>query len=199
MNKGWVVSLGLVISSLALIGCAPTSTITITPKNITTTSTATVTQTITAPPITITQTMTAPPITITVTSTPSPTTTTPGTPIIVITYSGITTNQIGSGSFPNTPQQGYIYLVVTFSIENRGYSEFRISSSYFNVVVNNILYEDDLFASVDLEDYMTRVSVLNGGTFTGSLAYEVKITDIGLGFTPVYDGYGTFNIEWIEQ
>ena len=102
-------------------------------KSVTSTQTATLTapggtnyQTSTATPPTVT--ITYPPVTIyspppTTSYSPPPPTTGIGRSII-ITYSGATATQIGTGSFPVKPASGNVFLVVNMTIQNQGYASF---------------------------------------------------------------------------
>lgn len=116
---------------------------------------------------------------------------------IVVNSSATTMTQLGSGSWPDTPSNGYIFLVITLTIQNQGYDSISVGQYYFSLVINNIKYDYE-FSSY-LENSLNQVNVLNGGTIQGQILYEIPISVVGLDYQLTYGGYGTYNFEWIKQ
>lgn len=111
---------------------------------------------------------------------------------VTIKYTERTMDMIQPGYF--VPHFGFIFLVVTFQIQNHANQEFNTNPNYFHVVVNKVKY-DFSSDSYSFEDVLTPVSLLKGGSVSGSLAFEVPAGTIT--YTPVYDQPGTnFQIQW---
>jgi len=134
-------------------------------------------------------------------SSPLPSTTlnqtTISTPTIMIGFSGVTTNRIGVAS-PKTPEQYYTFLIVTYTIINNGYSQFSVSPFYFNVMINAIKYNYDSSSNY-VDKYFPTVTVMEGGTLTGQLAYQIPSYPANVSFNPVYEGVANYNIQWTPQ
>jgi uncharacterized repeat protein (TIGR02543 family) len=121
----------------------------------------------------------------------------PTTPIIIITYSSMTTTQIGTGFFPDEPESGNVFLVLDMTINNQGYDSFNTNQFYFSVIVDNVEYSTAFV--VHLDNKLESVDILDGGTVQGKLAFEVPEKVNILGFEVVYDAWDWYNIEWIRQ
>ncbi len=114
---------------------------------------------------------------------------------IIISYSLKTATQIGS-DYPSLPSSGDIFLIVSFNIENNGYSSFNTNPFYFSVITNNIKYNYSADSYL-LDNQLKIVDILNGGTLKGDLAFEVPANSTD--FQIQYNGLGGFNIQWVRQ
>ncbi len=112
---------------------------------------------------------------------------------IVITYSDRTTDSLGDFS---KPKAGNTFLVVTMTIKNNGYDKFGTNQLYFSVVTNNVK-RDSSFDSGMLTDKLDLVDLLDGGSTTGSLAFEVPTgtTDYKL----QYKSFDDYNIIYNKE
>lgn len=125
--------------------------------------------------------------------TPSPT----PTGNIAISYSGLTKQSItwegSSGySYDEKPNSGRVFLEVTMTVKNNGYVSFNTNPNYFYVTVDQIKYSYD--ASTFLLDKWETVDVLDGGTFTGTLVFQIPSTATSFGIG--YDAWSYYNIVW---
>jgi len=91
---------------------------------------------------------------------------------------------------------GYTYLVVSLDIENKGYESFSTNSFYFSVIVSNVEYDTTW---VGLEDKLKAVDLLNGGSTSGKLAFEVPKDVSTTSYQLKYQAWESYNIEWIAQ
>ena len=91
---------------------------------------------------------------------------------------------------------GYTYLVVSLDIENKGYESFSTNSFYFSVIVSNVEYDT---AWVALEDELKTVDLLNGGSTSGKLTFEVPEEVTSTGNQLKYQAWETYNIKWIKE
>jgi hypothetical protein len=121
----------------------------------------------------------------------------PVTQKITITYSSMTTTQIGTGYFPDKPDPGNVFLVLDMTIKNQGYDSFSTNQFYFSVIVDNVEYDTAFVTELDNE--LKLVDVLDGGTVRGKLAFEVPNKVTTLGFEVVYGAWNDYNIEWVRQ
>ncbi len=104
----------------------------------------------------------------TISPTPSPTT----APTIAIKHEGVTYKTlVDQYGIANTPDAGYVWLVINMTITNKGYDSFNTNPLYFSVTVNNVKYEYDS-VTYSYGNWNT-VDILNGGSFTGSLVFQV--------------------------
>lgn len=122
---------------------------------------------------------------------------TPATRKVVITFSSTTMTQIGTGILADKPEAGHVYLVLDLSIENQGYDSFSASPFYFYLVINNVKYSTALV--FNLENELMSVDVLDGGRVTGKLAFEVPLEAVTRGYQITYEGFETYNIEWVRR
>jgi hypothetical protein len=92
--------------------------------------------------------------------------------------------------------QGYTYLIVTLEIHNNVNRTFDSDPDNFYVVVNSIKYARD-YATYDLPDALKPLEVLEGGTLSGSIAFEVPetTTDYTLGYSALFT---VFEINWVH-
>ena len=94
---------------------------------------------------------------------------------------------------------GSAFLVVNMTIHNQGYDTFSVNPLYFKAVVDNVAYSYSTYSYKLGDEGYTRLgvaSVLDGGTFTGALAFEVP-----QGYSQVsmqYQGLRTYSIDWIR-
>jgi len=193
----------LLLIPVLLLGCTSpgqsepsnvnTSTVTVTSTITVTVPAVTVTTVLTPPTATITETVTSTLPTVTITAnTPTPT----SSQQIVITYSGIIQNQIGTGDSAIQPPPGNAFLVVFMTIKNQGYDSFSVSPIYFSLIANNIKYSSSIY-SYSLQNSLPSVDVLNGGSLTGSLAFEVPSSTTT--YTVKYEAFKTYNIQLVKQ
>lgn len=117
---------------------------------------------------------------------------------IIITYSATTMTQIGTGYMADTPKAGYVYLVLNMTIQNQGYDSFSVNPFYFSVVVSNVKYHTAFVTELDNE--LGWADVMNGGSMSGNLAFEVPSSVTYSGFHPTYEAFlTTYNIQWSGQ
>jgi len=134
------------------------------------------------------------------TTTTTESTTTTVAQNIAISYSGTIKNEIDytMGDYPYTaqPNSGKTFLVVNMAIKNNGYDKFNTNPYYFHVAVNNIQYDYDS-NTYYLADKLDSVDVLNGGTLTGSLVFQIPTSVASAPFNLTYDvPFVTYNIIW---
>jgi len=112
---------------------------------------------------------------------------------ILMSCSYRTTKLIGTYNKPNA---GKTFLVVTVTIKNQGYYEFRVYNSSFIIESNNIRYGHIFLTGLTTE--LQEVTLLNGGQISGDLAFEVpegiSPSDIKIG----YKAQSGYNIEWVK-
>ena len=117
---------------------------------------------------------------------------------IAISYSGQTayfiTTQSGSTI---TPASGMVFLEITMTIKNNGYDvSFNTNPSYFSVTAENIKYSfDGVTFSLGKWDI---VDVLNGGTYNGTLVFQVPLTASSFTIDCQQISLTEFNIIWIK-
>ena len=131
------------------------------------------------------------------TQTPSPTPTPTSTPnptaLITISYSS--TTQIGTAMFPDELSPGFVYIIVNMTIQNNGYESFDIyPQNDFYAVADSVLYSTTPVSYLENE-LPGEFGILDGGTVTGSLAFEVP--EGTTAFSMQYEGYG--NIQLVQQ
>jgi|GEM_PF-4570542 len=119
---------------------------------------------------------------------------------IIISYSSTVENEIKYtiGGYPYTiqPDSGKVFLVVNMTIKNEGYDKFSVNPFYFNAIVNNIQYGYDS-NSYYLVNYLESVDVLNNGTLTGSLAFQIPVSDSSSLLNLTYNApFVSYNIIW---
>ena len=189
-----ILLLGCTSPSQSGLNIVDTSTITSTTTVVVPVSAKTVTQEITPATVTITETVTS---TLPIITIPTITTTSTSGQQIVITYSATIQNQIGSGDFADKPSPGNVFLVVNMTINNLGYDSFSVNPFYFSLASNNIKYSSS-FYSYSLPNNLQSVDILNGGSLTGSLAFEVPSGTAT--YSMQYEGiFTTYNIQWIKM
>ncbi|WAM22591.1 MAG: DUF4352 domain-containing protein (plasmid) [Candidatus Methanoperedens sp.] len=88
---------------------------------------------------------------------------------IVITYSAKKSTTIGM--YSEAPQ-GKIFLIITMTVDNKGYNKINTNPNNFKLLANNIKY-DYATESYSLTGKLDSIDLLNGGTINGSLAFEV--------------------------
>ena len=182
-------------------------------KSVTSVQTATVTapastsyQTSTASPNTVI--ITYPPVTVysppvTIYSPPPTTSYSPPPPTtgigrsIIVTYSGISATQIGTGSFPVKPTSGNIFMVVNLTIQNQGYASFSVMDWYFKLNLSNTEYNCENISV--LQNRLSTADVLNGGSLTGQMAFEIPASSAYQNFELDYLGPSIGTINWIKQ
>lgn len=175
-------------------------------KSVTSIQTATVTapggtnySTSTATPPTVT--ITYPPVTI---YSPPPTTSySPPPPTtgvarsIIVTYSGTTATQIGTGPFPVKPAVGNVFMVVNLTIQNQGYASFSVMDWYFKLNLSDTEYNREDITT--LQSKLSTADVLNGGSLTGQMAFEIPSSSAYQTFELDYLGPSIGTINWIKQ
>lgn len=134
----------------------------------------------------------------TTTSTPTATPTTTPTSKVVVEYSATRKDKIGSGTFADTPDEGNEYLILDVTVTNEGYEEVSTNPYNFQVIVNN-QKRDQAFVT-NLDNEMENVGLMDGGTQSGKIAFEVPegTTDYELLFEPGA-GFVDYNIEYVEK
>lgn len=109
------------------------------------------------------------------------------------TWTGASGNQ-----FKENADTGKTFVQITLTAQNNGYESFNTNPNYFYLTANNIRYTYDTGTySIDTQTKWATVDVLNGGTFIGTILFEVPntATDFSIG----YDRYFTpYNIVWMR-
>ncbi|XHH10460.1 MAG: DUF4352 domain-containing protein [Candidatus Bathyarchaeia archaeon] len=104
-----------------------------------------------------------------------------------VTYSSLV-NQYG---LTDTPNPGNVWLVINMTITNKGYNSFNTNPNYFTVTINNIKYSYD--AETFSYGNWNTVDILDGGSFNGSLVFQVPSSTTT--FTLNYERFGVnYNI-----
>ena len=131
----------------------------------------------------------------TATPTLSPTATPISTQLVTVTYSSTIASQIET----NYPKSRYVYLIMSMEIWNQGYEHVNMSRNDFYTVVNNVkYYTAPLTLSSDLFwEFPSSMSISDGVQDTFKAAFEVPIGTTT--FSMQYGGYGTYNIQWVQQ
>jgi len=102
-----------------------------------------------------------------------------------------------SGAYLPPKHEGYTYLIVTLSIQNKIDRKFDTYYSWFNVVANGIEYSPSVMTTC-LDDSLEAVELHKGGTISGSIVFEVP-KGTGLSYALIYEHAGEdWNIEWIR-
>ena len=120
---------------------------------------------------------------------------------ISFTYSGSFTNRIGIGDFPDIPRLGYSYLVLNISINNQGYTSVDLYPGIdFYVVINGVKYSQALVTNL-ANELPAFVIILDGGTVSGELAFEVPVRSISSNYQVTYEQgtSGTYNIIYLQR
>lgn len=118
-------------------------------------------------------------------------------PKMIIKYlDTISYTLIDKWGYTNTPDPGYIFLVLDLDIENQGYESIDVGSYCFDVVVNNIQYDSTY---IGLEDSLNHVGLLDGGRLTGKVTFEVLQEVMSAGYQVRWDSLWEYNIEWVRQ
>lgn len=95
-----------------------------------------------------------------------------------ITYNMHRLSQIGS----QTPQPGFVYLVLNMTIYNHGYVEFDLYFTYLGVQIDGRVYEYSLvsldlnqsgYPAFNVSEILPSVPILKEQTLTGAVAFEV--------------------------
>lgn len=137
-----------------------------------------------------TPTATTPPSTPTSTPTETPTST-PESKVIV-EYSGTKKDKIGSGTFADTPDEGNVYLILDITVKNKGYDSVSTNPFNFGVIVNK--QKRDAAFVTNLENEIETVELMDGGTESGKIAFEVPE-----GTTEYELVFEDYNIEYVER
>lgn len=102
-------------------------------------------------------------------------------------YVVVTLDSIGAAYRPDS---GKVFLEVNMTIKNNGYDSFSTSPFYFYAIADNVKYDYDWRS--DLET----VDVLNGGTFKGTLVFQIPSTAESI--TIGYESWSSYNIVWTK-
>lgn len=114
--------------------------------------------------------------------------------LIIIKHSSKTTSNIGQYS---EASPGKIFLIVTMTIENKGYQSLNTNPNYFSVIIDNIKYSY-VSETYSLSDKLDTIDILDGGTITGSIAFLIP-ADANK-YKLVYDqSFRNYNIEYIPS
>jgi hypothetical protein len=116
---------------------------------------------------------------------------------IGITYSTLKTDSItyslGSYSYDVQADNGKTFVKVQMTIRNNGYESFNTNPYYFYLTSNSIKYDID--SNFYLLDDWDTVDVMNGGIFTGTLLFQVPLSDSS--FTVGYNAaFKIYNVIW---
>ena len=115
---------------------------------------------------------------------------------ITIRYSSSIMESYDAAYGKQEPDSGYTYLVLNLDIENQGYESFYVNPTDFSVVVNNVEYD---WTPVGLENALESVHVLDGGTISAGLAFEVPTEVHSAGYEPRHWSQWDYNIEWVRE
>ena len=134
---------------------------------------------------------------------PSAPSTPSATKEVVIRYSSTTTEHLGEWfeyieEWLYEADPGHTYLVVSLDIENKGYESFYTNPFNFAVIVSHVAY-DPATPTWGMDDRLKTVDLLDGGRISGKLAFEVPEEVTSIGYQLKYQGFKSYNIEWIEQ
>lgn len=114
---------------------------------------------------------------------------------VTIRYTGMMTGMIQTGYGPVFPTGNDVFLIITYQIQNHVDREFYTNPNNFFVIVNSVQYGYSA-NSFELPNMLSTVSLLNGGSVAGSLAFEVPVGTTS--YTPTYQWITSFNIQWIS-
>mgnify|MGYP001046380534 CR=1 FL=1 len=101
--------------------------------------------------------------------------------------------QIGEGLLPYIPDEGYVFLVVDYTLTNDWDENITTNSFFqkFTAELDGIIYQFDTWVSSGMPGHET-VQVAPGGTVTDCVVIQVPvghdITDFTIGYE--YDEYG---------
>jgi hypothetical protein len=172
----------------------PVPTQTPTPTSYSTPTTSTNMPTITPSPM-VTPTPTSTPIvTATPTATPTP------TKSVAISYTMVTKQSFvwmgfSGTSYVQQADSGKVFLEVNMTIKNNGYDSFNTNPYYFNAVADNIKYSVDGYTYY--VDNWDTVDVLNGGTFRGTLLFQIP--ESARSYVVGYEAFLTnYNLIWTK-
>lgn len=112
---------------------------------------------------------------------------------ITIGYSGRTTPQISEYS---SSSEGNTFLILNLTVKNNGYEEISTNPMNFYVTIDNVKY-DYSSETYSLENGLETVDVMNGGSVSGEVAFEVP-KDFN-SYKLRYEAWSDYNIEWIEK
>jgi len=145
------------------------------------------------------------PIQVTTSTTTTTTSTTASSRNIVISYNSALLDHIDytiSGypygyTYSIQPDNGKTFLEINATIQNNGYDKFSTNPFYFAVNASNIEYSYDS-STYTLGQWDT-VDVLNGGTYTGTLLFQIPLSASSSPFVLSYDqSFVYYNINWIK-
>jgi len=89
---------------------------------------------------------------------------------ISINFSKKIQEYVGMKEHPSN--NGMVYLIITYHIENHGYDSFNVNPYYWKCIVNNIQYEHDV-ATYYLNDHFSTQEILDNGKISGSIAFQI--------------------------
>lgn len=87
---------------------------------------------------------------------------------IIITYNGKAAHNIDNENAP----PGKIFVIVTMTIENHGYSLFDVNPNYFVLIVDQVAYRHAT-ETYHLDNRISLDDILDGGQFTGNIAFLI--------------------------
>lgn len=116
---------------------------------------------------------------------------------IAITYTSTTGDVFSDDPFTPFAKNGSIFLIVTFYIENHGYTNFPIDQLNYVAIVNSISYQYYPNSPHYLSHPMgSGTTILNGSKYIGTIVYEIPTTDLQSGFTIVFSSSDSYNFIW---
>lgn len=111
---------------------------------------------------------------------------------VTISFSSSLKNSVtvsaGGQTATMEPSAGDIFLQVDMTIKNNGYDKFNTNPLYFELVVNNVAYTLN-YNSFIIDNRLQIVNVLNGGSTSGSLLFEIPQSESSASFSMDYGGY----------
>jgi len=127
-----------------------------------------------------TPTPTATPTTTSVpTATPTPTPSPTPAANVAISYSLTTSTYytwtgVSGTQYKEYADTGNTFVQITLTAKNNGYESFNTNPNYFYLITDNLKYTYDSGTySVDTPTKWSTVDILNSGTFTGTILFEV--------------------------
>jgi hypothetical protein len=116
-------------------------------------------------------------------------------PEVTITYSMKTISKVDVNP-PALPNEGFEYLLVNLSIENKGVDSFKASPNSFFVEANNKICDSNEVTK-KLDNPLKSVDLRDGNSIKGDLIFEVPkgSTEFNIKFS----GFNGNMIKWVKQ
>jgi len=104
---------------------------------------------------------------------------------------------VGEDNYKQTPDPGKSYVVFNFAVTNQGYgTAIDVNPYYFSAIFAQVQYSSTF---LELPNSLNDISVLNGGTTSGFVVFEVPTNATSQPGSISFNGYQTLNIQWVPQ